>query len=192
MDLMENTVTIKASTNGITVVLDGSKTFDEIKAATAAKFKASASFLGNAKMAITFDGLEMTEGQKSELLKTISDNCELQVTAFYNTKEEMNKTETIKYTQELMKDPYIARFYKGNLRSGQSLDTENSIIILGDIKHSFRYHALLLGTVGQLKLYQSVTYYRRHGRVMRHDSYHSVTYRKDKRYAVSFIEWYFR
>ena len=133
MDLMENTVTIKASTNGITVVLDGSKTFGEIKAATAAKFKASASFLGNAKMAITFDGPQMTEEQKNELLKTISDNCELQVTAFYNTKEEMNKTETIKYTQELMKDPYIARFYKGNLRSGQSLDTENSIIILGDI-----------------------------------------------------------
>ena len=94
MDLMENTVTIKASTNGITVVLDGSKSFDEIKKATAAKFKASASFLGNAKMAITFDGLEMTEEQKSELLKTISDNCELQVTAFYNTKEEMNKSTT--------------------------------------------------------------------------------------------------
>ena len=68
MDLMDNTVTIKASTNGITVVLDGSKTFDEIKAATAAKFKASASFLGNAKMAITFDGPQMTEEQKSELL----------------------------------------------------------------------------------------------------------------------------
>ena len=67
MDLMENTVTIKASTNGITVVLDGSKTFDEIKAATAAKFKASASFLGNAKMAITFDGPQMTPKRSSIL-----------------------------------------------------------------------------------------------------------------------------
>ncbi len=130
---MDNVVTIKASSNGITVVLDGSKTFSEIKEAVAAKFKASASFLGDAKMAITFSGAEMNDEQKKELLKTISDNCSLDVTAFYETKEEMNKAEQIRFTRELMKDPYLARFYKGNLRSGQSLDVENSIIILGDI-----------------------------------------------------------
>ena len=130
---MDNVVTIKASSNGITVVLDGSKTFSEIKEAVAAKFKASASFLGDAKMAITFSGAEMNDEQKKELLKTISDNCSLDVTAFYDTKEEMNKAEQIRFTRELMKDPYLARFYKGNLRSGQSLDVENSIIILGDI-----------------------------------------------------------
>ncbi len=130
---MDNVVTIKASSNGITVVLDGSKTFTEIKEAVAAKFKASASFLGDAKMAITFSGAEMNDEQKKELLKTISDNCSLDVTAFYETKEEMNKAEQIRFTRELMKDPYLARFYKGNLRSGQSLDVENSIIILGDI-----------------------------------------------------------
>lgn len=131
--MMDNVVTIKASSNGITVVLDGSKTFSEIKEAVAAKFKASASFLGDAKMAITFSGAEMNDEQKKELLKTISDNCSLDVTAFYDTKEEMNKAEQIRFTRELMKDPYLARFYKGNLRSGQSLDVENSIIILGDI-----------------------------------------------------------
>lgn len=131
--MMDNVVTIKASSNGITVVLDGSKTFTEIKEAVAAKFKASASFLGDAKMAITFSGAEMNDEQKKELLKTISDNCSLDVTAFYETKEEMNKAEQIRFTRELMKDPYLARFYKGNLRSGQSLDVENSIIILGDI-----------------------------------------------------------
>ncbi len=130
---MDNVVTIKASSNGITVVLDGSKTFSEIKEAVAAKFKASASFLGDAKMAITFSGAEMNDEQKKELLKTISDNCSLDVTAFYETKEEMNKEEQIRFTRELMKDPYLARFYKGNLRSGQSLDVENSIISLGDI-----------------------------------------------------------
>lgn len=130
---MDGTVTIKASTNGITVVLDRNKPYKEIKKAVAAKFKASASFLGNAKMAVSFDGFELTPEQREELLKTISENCDLDVTAFYETKEEMKKAEEIRFTKELMKDPFLARFYKGNLRSGQSLDIENSIIILGDI-----------------------------------------------------------
>lgn len=130
---MENAVTIKASSNGITVLLDGSKTFEEINSAVAAKFKASASFLGDAKMAISFSGMDLSEDQKKELLKTIGDNCRLDVTAFYDNTEEMKKAESVRFTKEIMKDPYLARFYKGNLRSGQSLDTENSIIILGDI-----------------------------------------------------------
>ncbi|MCR5521455.1 MAG: septum site-determining protein MinC [Lachnospiraceae bacterium] len=130
---MENTVTIKAGSNGITVVLDGSRSFEEINEAVAAKFKASANFLGDAKMAVTFAGMELSDDQQNTLLKTIGKNCQLDVTAFYDTGEEMKKAEMIRVTRELMKDPYIARFYKGNLRSGQSLDTENSIIILGDI-----------------------------------------------------------
>ena len=130
---MENAVTIKASSNGITVLLDGSKTFEEINSAVAAKFKASASFLGDAKMAISFSGMDLSEDQKKELLKTIGDNCRLDVTGFYENTEEMIKAVCVRFTKEIMKDPYLARFYKGNLRSGQSLDTENSIIILGDI-----------------------------------------------------------
>ncbi|MCR5431257.1 MAG: septum site-determining protein MinC [Lachnospiraceae bacterium] len=130
---MENTVTIKAGSNGITVVLDGTKKFEEIKNAVAAKFKASASFLGDAKMAITFTGMELTDEQQTILLKTIGNNCQLDVTAFFDNEEDMKKAEMVRVTRELMKDPYLARFYKGNLRSGQSLDTENSIIILGDI-----------------------------------------------------------
>ncbi|MCR4721445.1 MAG: septum site-determining protein MinC [Lachnospiraceae bacterium] len=130
---MESTVTIKASTNGITVILDDSKSFDEIKSALAAKFKASASLLGDSKMAIAFDGMVLTDKQRTELLNVISENCNLEVTAYYESMHEMDRAAEVKVTRDLMKDPYLARFYKGNLRSGQSLDTENSIIILGDI-----------------------------------------------------------
>ncbi len=130
---MENAVMIKGSAGGITVVLDGKSKFEDIKTAVAAKFKASASFLGKAKMAITFEGFELTEDQKTELLKVISENCELDVTACFETRKDMEQAGELKHVRDLMKDPYLARFYKGNLRSGQSLDTENSIIILGDI-----------------------------------------------------------
>ncbi len=128
-----NPVMIKGSANGITVVLDPEKSFEELKDAVAAKFKASASFLGTAKMAVTFEGVDLSEEQKNQLLKVIGNSCQLDVTAYFESRQDMDKAGEIKYTRELMKDPYLARFYKGNLRSGQSLDTENSIIILGDI-----------------------------------------------------------
>lgn len=131
---MDNPVVIKGSTGGITVLLDSEKTYDEIKEAVAAKFKASSSFLGKAKMAIAFDGRDLTDDQRVELLDVIKNNSELEVIAVYEKSESMKKSisesESIK---RIMKDPLNARFHKGNLRSGQSVDCESSVIIIGDV-----------------------------------------------------------
>jgi len=131
--MADNIITIKGSASGITVIIDGSKSYEEIKEALAAKFLASKSFLGSAKMAVAFEGIELTDEKRAELLGIIRSNSQLDVIEVYENKEEMKKAAVEKSLKEAMKDPYLARFYKGNLRSGQSLDTENSIIILGDI-----------------------------------------------------------
>lgn len=131
---MDNAVVIKGSTNGITVLLDNEKDYSQIKEAVAAKFKASSSFLGKAKMAIAFDGMELSDEQRIELLNIIKENSDLDVIEVFEKSENMKQTiserETLKRIQE---DPLNARFHKGNLRSGQSVDSETSVIIIGDV-----------------------------------------------------------
>lgn len=56
---MNDTVVIKGTKSGIILVLNADTEYDVLKKDVAAKFKASAAFLGEAQKAITFQGKEL-------------------------------------------------------------------------------------------------------------------------------------
>lgn len=132
---MGNAVMIKGTKSGIIVVLDSTMSFDEIKEAVAEKFHSSADFLGNATMAISFEGREVNNDEQRELLDVIHENSNLNIICIVDTNP---KTEEIfqKSLEEKLMELHAntGQFYKGNLRSGQVLESETSIIIIGDVK----------------------------------------------------------
>ena len=82
-----------------------------------------------------FKGKKLSDDEKMQLVDCIQENCHLLIpcimeedealeTAFQNSIE--NRQEEIDYS--------TGQFFKGNLRSGQVLDVETSIIIIGDVK----------------------------------------------------------
>lgn len=132
---MGNSVMIKGTKSGIIVVLDSSISFDEVKEAVAEKFHSSAEFLGNATMAISFEGREVSNDEQRELLDIIHENSMLNIVCIVETNP---KTEEIfhKSLEEKLMELHAntGQFYKGNLRSGQVLESETSIIVIGDVK----------------------------------------------------------
>ena len=93
---------IKGNKSGIVLVLDKDLEFAQLKNNIADKFKETAKFLGNANMAISFEGRELsTEEQKEERVAEM--------------------------------DSHSGQFYKGNLRSGQVLEVETSVVVIGDV-----------------------------------------------------------
>ena len=66
---MDNSVIIKGLNNGIIVVLDAEIEFDLLKEKVVKKFRDSSKFLGNAQVALSFEGRKLTEDQQLELLK---------------------------------------------------------------------------------------------------------------------------
>lgn len=137
---MKKTVMIKGTKSGIILVLDEKTEWDTLKKEVADKFKTSSDFLGEAQKAISFQGRKLTLEQQQEILDIIEENCRLQImcildedfkaeAAFASALEKAVPTE-----QDLMtSENSTGFFFKGNLRSGQVLDVETSIIILGDV-----------------------------------------------------------
>ncbi len=131
---MDNSVIIKGNNHGITVVLDAALEYTKLKTAVEEKFKDSSKFLGSAPVVLGFEGRALLPQQEKELLDIITASCELNVVCLVDNNEEREK-QYEKTLQERLLDISGASgtFYKGNLRSGQALTFESSVIILGDV-----------------------------------------------------------
>lgn len=135
---MKDTVVMKGTKSGIILVLKPEADYEELKAQVAEKFKAASNFLGQAEKALAFQGKELTDEQKMELVSIIQANCKLSIVCLIENDETQEKL----FKQALEKNRVMAppqdastgQFFKGNLRSGQVLDVETSIIIIGDVK----------------------------------------------------------
>ena len=131
---MKSTVLIKSNRYGITVILDDQISFDELVADVEEKFKDSAKFFEQAKLAVSFEGRKLTDEEEKRLIKAITDNCELEIACVvdHNTDREDNFRRVMESTAPLS-GTESGQFYKGTLRSGQVLESETSVVVLGDV-----------------------------------------------------------
>lgn len=131
---MNNSVVIKAYNGGIVVVLDPALDFDDLKEEIASKFRESSKFFNNAQMAISFEGRTLTDEEKIEVLGIISENSDLHIICIVEDDPDKDKQFQKSINEKLMElSTNTGQFYKGNLRSGQVLEVETSIIIIGDV-----------------------------------------------------------
>ena len=134
---MNDTVVIKGSKSGIILVLSPDASYETLKKDVAGKFQASASFWGEASKAISFKGYELSDEQKNEIIDIIQNNCQLSIVCIMEDDPLIESAFRKSIEDHAIKEKDISntgQFYKGNLRSGQVLDVETSIIIIGDIK----------------------------------------------------------
>lgn len=132
---MKDTVVMKGTKSGIILVIDETADFNTIKEAVADKFKASSKFLGEAQKAISFQGKKLTEEEKFILVDVITENCDLNIVCIMEEDEALeNSFRNAMEKASLREDANAGQFFKGNLRSGQVLDVETSIIVIGDVK----------------------------------------------------------
>ncbi len=132
---MNDTVVIKGTKSGIILVLSEDTEYEALKKDVAAKFKESAAFLGEAQKAVAFQGKKLSDEQKIELVDTIHQNCSLSIVCIMEEDEELEHSFRSSIDMSLaMRECNTGQFFKGNLRSGQVLDVETSIIVIGDVK----------------------------------------------------------
>lgn len=139
---MKSRVVIKSSKSGMSVYLDPECTFEELLAEIAAKFKESARFWGNVQMALMLEGRELTAKEEFMVVNTITDNSGIEVLCLIdNDAKRIERCEKA-LNQKLMElSSQTGQFYKGDLRRGESLESEASIVIIGDVNHGARVTA---------------------------------------------------
>lgn len=133
---MKNPVIIKSFPNGLSLYLDDEIPFDKLLEEIAAKFKESAHFFKDAKMGLSFEGRKLTEEEEHKIINTITANSALNIVCVIGKDDETNQNyvralRQLAFHQQEMEN--AGQFYKGVLKDGQILETENSIIVLGDV-----------------------------------------------------------
>lgn len=144
-------VNLKGTGTGIILELDPVASFDVLIKEIANKFRESKSFLGRASMGMIIRGRTIYDKEENEILDTISNNCNIDVCcvirddpdtdrifASYVKQPEIqqieNDEEEAAITDALEKLKDQAAIHYGNLRSGQALNYDRSVVIMGDVK----------------------------------------------------------
>lgn len=137
-------VVIKSNKYGLIVVLDEAAEWEILKKEVAEKFSSSAKFFGSAQMALCFQGRKLSLEEETELVDVISASCQIQVICIVD-ENEITEQKMKQAVEQRCQDGEAdlmnlqdGRFYKGTLRSGQVLESETSIIILGDVNPGAR------------------------------------------------------
>ncbi|MCI8372315.1 MAG: septum site-determining protein MinC [Lachnospiraceae bacterium] len=131
---MSQSVVIKRNKYGMTVILDKEKEYDSLKKDVEEKFKQSAKFFNDAQVAVCFQGKELDQVQENELVQVITDNSELKVICIVDEDKERERLfKSAIDNKDTIDNVQGGQFYKGTLRSGQLLESDASIIILGDV-----------------------------------------------------------
>ena len=134
---MKQSVIIKSFPNGIVLHLSEADTFEEILQETAIRFRESRDFFKDAKMALSIKGRQLTEEEENTLLNIISENSDIHILCLVSDDEDTDRMfiKAISETDfsEDGNGNSAGQFYKGTLKNGEVLETEYSIVILGDV-----------------------------------------------------------
>jgi len=135
----KNSVMIKGNKYGIIVVLNPDADFEDLKEQITEKFKESIKFFEKAKMAISFEGRKLSDEEQQEILDIISNNTDMQIVCIIDNDPQKEELFRKTLEQKLMElESNTGQFYKGILRSGTSLEFENSVVIIGDVNNGAR------------------------------------------------------
>ena len=127
---------INKGTKGVTVILNPDIPFAELVKHTADKFRELSAFLKQEHMAVAFEGRVLSIEQEQTLLDVITDSCNIEILYLMedDPQKEMlyaQRIEAAQYTEEKPSEENM--FYRGTLRSGQVFESENNIVIIGDV-----------------------------------------------------------
>lgn len=152
MKSVDNSVIIKGNKYGIVVVLNPDIGFEELKEQVTIKFKESSKFFDNAKMAISFEGRILSNDEQKDILDIIGNNTDMHIVCVIDNDPDKEEIFKKSLEEKLMEfDNNTGQFYKGILRSGASLEVENSVIIIGDVNNGARVvskgNIIVLGTL---------------------------------------------
>lgn len=131
---MNQPVIIKGTKSGIIVHLNEKLPFEELKEKVCEKFQSSADFLGDAQIALSFEGRKLNDSEQSILVDCIAENSKLDIVCVIDDDVEREAYFNRTLEEKLMSlNSNTGQFYKGTLRSGQVLEFDTSIVILGDV-----------------------------------------------------------
>ena len=149
-----NAVILKGRKDGITISLDPSMPFLELKEHFQRRVEETKQFFEGAKSNVSFTGRKLSNEEERELLEIITSETTLDVP--FVTQEEVVESINSSFVSDsapshLPQNVYPTSFHRGGLRSGQSIRFSGSVVVIGDVNPGSEIvaegHIIVLGTL---------------------------------------------
>ena len=136
---MDRLVTIRSSRYGLDIELEEKADFEMLLDILSEKFKESARFFKDAKMALSFSGRPLSREEEDLILEIISKYTQIDILCVVeqNDKNELLYRSIVEQSIS-EKEKREGQFYRGTLGKRQVLESESSIVILGDVEPDAR------------------------------------------------------
>lgn len=127
---MENCISINLKQKEILIKISDESTQEEIIECLNEKLEQLSKMYQDEKIPILVSGKVLKQKEMEEIEKLIKENIDVKIKFDYPA--EMGLSE-IKKVYEKNTDVSETKFYRGSLRSGQKIETEGSVVIIGDV-----------------------------------------------------------
>ncbi len=143
----ESSVTFKGTVNGLTIILKNETEFSEIVQCMRDKVNSAGKFFRGAKLAVKYKGRSITEEEKSQLLEILVRESGARIESFEEDKEQaqaaankVSADKPVERKNQIKKYMFFkgieegqTKFYRGTVRSGQLINFDGNLVILGDV-----------------------------------------------------------
>jgi len=128
-------VLIKSFPNGIALHLDKELPFEDLIGEIAYKFSEAKSFFGSANMALSIEDRDINDAEEIRIIDAIRQNSDVNIICLVGKDDDTNKdfVKALNHVEEKVGNSSDGQFFKGSLKNSEVIETDNSIIILGDV-----------------------------------------------------------
>ncbi|MCL2575402.1 MAG: septum site-determining protein MinC [Defluviitaleaceae bacterium] len=136
----DNAVIFKGGKTGIIVILDEGADFSHISQVLRQKIRDAGNFFAGASTSITFKGKVLSEDEIAELIEVFDDEAGINITYVDDQTGELQiEQKSVKSAKKSSSDEVLYR--KSNLRGGQIITHNGSVVILGDVNAGAEIYA---------------------------------------------------
>ena len=137
-------VVLKLYKEGMLVSVNKKLSFGELKDTVVEKFKKSENFFKGLTLKVGFMGVELTADESTQLIEAVSETLSCKAVLWENP-EPIEKTTEEKLNHDLTSDQIMSnafkidvadentKFYTKTIRSGQLLESDGNIVVVGDV-----------------------------------------------------------
>ena len=148
--MKQSSIELKSTKYVLTLVMDPDVPFETILWDVTDKFMQSARFFKGASMAMAFSGREITEQEERRILSAIKKSCDINITCIIEENEDRENAQYEAIARALpapeiteektgpepedMEEAESADILCGSLKNGQRVDSDKTILLLGDVE----------------------------------------------------------
>jgi septum site-determining protein MinC len=142
--MSDGSVSFKATVNGLVIILHEDSDFDEIYNQIENKVASAGKFFKGASISVKYRGRKLNNEEERKIVTLLGNKTGAEIKSFDEDVEEVSKPQISPNTNQSSKikikkyffngiDEGITKFYKGTVRSGQLVNYDGNLVIIGDV-----------------------------------------------------------